>query len=148
MLNAAIRQVALHILVYSIRECIRDPRRCDPDEDEQLREVMRFFWDYKFLHKYGIVIDPLPLPDLKPNFSEVPMHHPKLISERLAIHEELLFELVEVVAGDPSPQPNVFSVLNNQHIRLEAARSLAKRLEVALDQVKAEIEQLSKASQK
>ena len=74
------------------------------------------------------------------------MHHPTLISERLAIHEELLFELVEVVAGDPTPQPSVFSVLNNQNIRLEAAQGLAKRLEAALDQVKAEIERLDKVS--
>lgn len=50
--------------------------------------------------------------------------------------------LVDVVAGDPNPQPSLPSLggfLRDKGIRLKAAEGLAKRLEASLGHLKEEI---------
>ncbi len=126
MLNAIVSRVALEMLVRSISE-----------EDSEFR---RLFWDYMYLYRYGLTEFKDPVPVLSGLWQE-PTPTPML--ERLRLHEEVLIGLIDIAAGDPSPQPSIQAVLHDREARLEAAKGLAQRLDSGLEQVNKEIERLA-----
>lgn len=120
MLTNVIRSAALDLLIRGVRE--RD------------QDLIALFWDLQYIIKFGLLPPPrLVLPQPQPDPSPI---------DSIRLHEELLVGLVDVVAGDPNPQPNLPSLgsfLRDKAIRLKAAEGLAKRLEAALGHLKEEI---------
>lgn len=141
MFNAIVSHVALEMLVRYVREC-----RSDPSVDSELcREIRRLFWDYKYLYIYGLA--GLELPAAVP-VPSIPWQEPTPtpVIEQLQHHEEILNGLIDIVAGDPTPQRSIQAVLQDRESRLAAARGLAQRFETGLKQVNEEIERLNEVS--
>ena len=130
-LNTIVSRVALELLVRSIRE-----------EDSEFR---RLFWDYQYLYKYGLSELKVPVPILSSLWQEPT---PTPLIEQLQLHEEVIMGLIDIAAGDPSPQPSIQAVLQDRESRLAAAKGLAQRFESGLEQVNKEIERLAETSPK
>ena len=131
MLDAVMKRILLHLLAGAVRH-----------EDPSVREELALsFWDIKYLYLYGI--PKIPSPDVPaPPFVNPQTDLASSMQERFELHEELLFGLIDIAAGDPSPQPSVQAVLQDREARLNAARNLAERLDSGLEQLREEIERL------
>lgn len=100
------------------------------------------FWDLQYLYKFGI--PRIPPPELAIPFPPQPQPDPSPI-DRLRLHEEILVGLVGVVDGDPDPEPNLGAILRNRSIRLNAAKNLSQRLNIAIQQLDKEILRLEQS---
>lgn len=118
------RQVALGLLVRGVTE-----------RDE---ELIRLFWDLQYLYKFGL---PEIVPSEIPVDFNIPQPDPSPI-DRIQVNETILSQLVDVVAGDPSPQPSIQSILKDTNIRLSSAKNFAQNLNSALKMVNSEIQEL------
>ena len=98
------------------------------------------FWDLQYIYKFGL---PEMIPPTIPVDFNVPKPDPSPI-EMIQVNQYILSQLVDVVAGDPSPQPSLQSILKDTNVRLSSAKSFAKKLNKALKTVKLEIEELEK----
>ncbi|NER51292.1 MAG: hypothetical protein F6J92_32415 [Symploca sp. SIO1A3] len=136
MLDNIVKQTALALLVRAVR---------DPDPKVR-EELIRLFWDLQYIYRFGIPeipnlirnLDPTPTPTIP---LPQPQPDPSPI-DRLMIHEEILFGLIDIFKGDPSPDPNIAGVLRNTEIRLKAAKDLSQRLNTAMVGLNKEIESL------
>jgi hypothetical protein len=130
MLDEIIRRTALEHLVGAVRS-----------SDPKIRELLgELYWDNYFIYKFGIPL--VPSKELTIPFPSQPQPDPSLIY-RLQIHEEILMNLVAGTTGDPDPEPNLRSVLENNELRLTAAKNLRQRLETAIYKLDEEISRLA-----
>jgi len=107
---------------------------------ERDEELIRLFWDLQYFYKYGLS-KTVP-PEIPVDFDH-PEPDPSPV-DRLQVNEFILSQFVDVIAGDPSPQPNLQSILKDTNIRLSSARKFAQGLNSALKMVNHEIEVLEK----
>ncbi len=108
----------------------------------ELEDPARSFWDLKYLYLYGLseIGVPVRTPSGPPDdLSTVS------VEERLLVHEKLIMGLIDIAAGDPTPQPSLQAILQDREARLAAASGLAEQLDSKLDQVKEEIKRLGAA---
>jgi hypothetical protein len=100
------------------------------------------FWDLKYIYHFGIPKLPptMPAPVPWPPGPQ-PDPDPTSLAARVAILEQLVFDLIDVPA-DPSPQP-AKSVLLNRELRLESVRRLTEQFETGLKQLNEEQKQLT-----
>lgn len=144
MLTRIIRRTALRTLMRAGRE-----------EDEQWGS---YFWKLVYLDKLRLLAPPAGVKpfDGRPQpmpFSGEPQPMP---FDLLSLYDDLLFELIGRIAadptpllrGDPSPQPSILDVLQHEGMRLNAAKTLRKQLESAMEGLDEEIERLQQASKK
>jgi hypothetical protein len=115
MLNQIIRRTALSLLV---------------------RGEIGLYWDLVYIYKYGLPKIEWPFPS---PFEE-PTPTPTIEWQRET--DALLFDLVNIVAGDPSPQPSLQALLNDRGPRLDAAKRAYQQHEEALGALEQEIELL------
>ncbi len=126
MLNEIVKQAAFDLLVQGIRE--------------NRSEVAELFWDLQYIYKFGIFSIPVaqdPTP--------TPVRSVLVNPDRLQLHEDILIALIDVLLGDPTPQPNlpnVSSILFNRNIRISAIKRVISKLEDALLQANEEIKRL------
>jgi len=129
MMDSIIKQVALATLARAVQ-----------DPDPKVREELSLlFWDLLNIYRFGLPELPKPEPIIP--FPPQPQPDPSPI-DRLMIHEEILFGLIDIVKGDPSPQPSIAGVLNNTEIRLKSAKNLSQRLNTAMKELNQEIASL------
>ncbi len=121
-----VRRTALELLIRGVTK----------NDDE----LILFFWDLQYLYKFGL--PEIVPPEIPVDFND-PQPDPSPI-ERLQVNESILSQLIDVVAGDPSPQPSLQSVLKDTNIRLSSAKKFAENLNNSLKMVNLEIEELEK----
>lgn len=113
---------------------------------DRVRRMMEVHWIGEYIRKFGLpdITDLLdePPPGWDPN-RPWPDPSPE---DRIRVHDEILVGLLEIVAGDPHPQPNVLSILRNREIRLAAAKKFSQRLQTAIVQVNEEIARLEQSA--
>src|SRR5262245_24683716 len=123
MLDQMIRTLTLDL----IRAAASHP---DPGAGARLAEA---FWDLQYLHRTGL--SQVPGLDLLPRKQIVEN------SDRLCVHEDVLFSLANAVIGGSESQPgtpNIMSVLSNQSLRLASVERLSGRLAEAINLLRAE----------
>lgn len=94
------------------------------------------YWDLMYLSKFGLPkIDgphlPSPLDPVK-----------STLADEVALHRDILFSLVDALAGDPTPQPNLQSLLADKAARLAGAKRAIERFEGAIKSIKYELAEL------
>lgn len=125
MLDAFIRETALHLLVVAVRE--GDPAA--------RRRLAGLYWDLMYIYRFGIPRVEIPNPS-------GPLPNPSPI-DRTRIHEEVLFGLLDAVdRGDTDPEPSITGILTDKSIRLSAAKNLTVRLTTAQQLLSREIARL------
>ncbi|MCL4299118.1 MAG: hypothetical protein KJ077_25505 [Anaerolineae bacterium] len=114
--------------------------------NDEISRILEARWDLEYWRKFGLpdIADLLdePPPGWDPN-RPWPDPSPE---DRIRVHDEILVGLLEIVAGDPHPQPNVLKLLRNREIRLAAAKKFSQRLQTALVQVNEEIARLEQSA--
>lgn len=91
------------------------------------------YWDLIYLYRFG-------LPKVEgPHFPNPldPVKAP--IADEVALHRDILFSLVDGLAGDPTPQPNLVGLLADRAPRLQGARRALKRHEDAIVRIRSDI---------
>jgi hypothetical protein len=101
--------------------------------------MQKCFGIFNIFIRFGI--PRIPPPELVIPFPPQPQPDPSPI-DRLRLHEEILMELVNVLEGDPDPEPNIGAVLKNPDIRLNSAKDLFQRLNIAMQRLGKEIASL------
>lgn len=107
------------------------------------RQFAEAFWDLQYLYKFGIPKLPPPEPGIIGPYPPRPQPDPSPF-DRLHLHEQILLGLVDVLDGDPDPQPNLQNVLRDKGIRLAAARALSQRLTTAVQGLSKELARLER----
>jgi hypothetical protein len=125
LLNEIIRRDALENIIKAVRDYDED--------DEEWREKLRLYWDYVYLYRFGI---PKPLPRF-PLPNEEPTPTPMIQSN--LDNSVLVFELISLLAGDPTPQSNLQIILQDHAPRLQAAEKAYQFHKEALAALEQEI---------
>lgn len=99
-----------------------------------VRGEIELYWDLMYLYKYGLpqIQGPILIPYAEPT--------PMLEWQRET--DALLFDLISIAAGDPSPQPSLQAALQDRATRLEAAKGAYLHHEEALGALEQEISAL------
>jgi len=134
-----IRHVAIQLLASGLQE--GNPRR--------RASILEAYWDLMYLYRFGLPV-PVTVPEI--HFPPIPGPDPLPISIARD-HSLLLFELVNLVVGDPEPepvlvgdpepQPNLKTFLGRE-ARLAAVKALHERLTRAVKLADVEITRLTK----
>ena len=117
------RTIALHLLVHGVQT--RNP------------VIIEAYWDLMYIYKFGIWKIPEPI------IPKIGGPDPSPISITQD-HNLLLFELVNLVAGDPEPQPNLKTDVFSNKVRLAAVKALRERLVSAVKLADLEMTRLTK----
>ena len=130
-------EVAMPIL--NLHECQRDPNssQCLAAREE-LRRFLREIYILRWIRP---LIPPLPSP-----FGGGPQPEPPTISATLANQNFLIGELLAHALGDPNPQPNTPSLINEikkSGVHLEVVNELIDRFEIATTALRAEAKALA-----
>ncbi len=114
-------------------------------ERENLRRMLQEIYLAKILR----FVPPIPLPDPGPFHSEAqPQHQPSIATE-LANQNLLIGELLSHALGDPNPQPNISSIVNEirkDNLHIEVLEELIQKIESGTKSLKSELETLKKCN--
>lgn len=128
MLASVISRTALQLLVMGARQ--RDQR------------IIGSYWDLVYLVRVGIPEVPIPDPEGPLVDWNRPQPDPAPWLRDSSYQDDILFNLVQLAASDPTPQPNFFGVLQDRKPRLAAAERAQARLQAGLAAIEKEIKAL------
>ncbi len=119
-------------------------------ERENLRRMLQEIYLAKLLRFVPpIIVPPHPGPDPAPFLGEPqpqPQPQPSIASE-LANQNLLIGELLSHALGDPTPQPNISSIVNEirkDNLHIEVIEELIQKIESGVKSLKSELEVLKK----
>ncbi len=117
-------------------------------EREQLRRRLQEIYLAKLLRFVPpIVVPPLPGPDPAP-FSDA-LNFQSSITSEIANQNILIGELLAHALGDPDPQPNNRSIINEMKkdgLHLEVIEGLIQQIEIGTESLKSELATLKKCN--
>jgi hypothetical protein len=123
MVTDIFRQVALNLLVHGVQT--------------GNSTIIEAYWDLMYIYKFGL----WKIPEIRIPPGHGPDPSPILSTQD---HNFLLFELVNSVAGDPEPQPNLKTNVFSNKVRLAAVKGLRERLASAVKLADVEITRLTR----
>ena len=136
-MRSVIQTAALNKLNEAIVETVKVTGTGNPPS-ARARECMRLYWDLMFIYHHGWPV--IDLPDI-PRLANPPSI-PPIPDDFLEVERGVTFELVNAIGDGGLVASPLKTLLNDQEIKLEAAKQHRERLGNALSAIDAEIERL------